>query len=120
MAKITGFGGIFLRSQDPAALYSWYREHLSLESGAGGFTFDLAQQKAESIVSFFPSASAYFPAQQPAMLNFQVDDLDAVLDRLAAAGVAVEPKREAYEYGRFGWFFDPEGNKVELWQPTEE
>ena len=53
------------------------------------------------------------------MLNFQVDDLDAVLDKLAAAGVAVAPKRKDYDYGRFGWFTDPEGNRVELWQPRE-
>jgi predicted enzyme related to lactoylglutathione lyase len=51
------------------------------------------------------------------MLNFQVDDLDAVLDRLASAGVTVDPKREDCDYGRFGWFTDPEGNRVELWQP---
>jgi predicted enzyme related to lactoylglutathione lyase len=52
------------------------------------------------------------------VLNFQVDDLDGVLDRLSSAGVVIDPKREAYEYGRFGWFTDPEGNQVELWQPT--
>ena len=51
------------------------------------------------------------------MLNFQVDDLDGVLERLSAAGVLVDPKREDHEYGRFGWFTDPEGNRVELWQP---
>jgi predicted enzyme related to lactoylglutathione lyase len=53
------------------------------------------------------------------MLNFQVDDLDAMLDQLAAAGVVVDPKRDTYDYGRFGWFTDPEGNRVELWQPSE-
>jgi predicted enzyme related to lactoylglutathione lyase len=53
------------------------------------------------------------------MLNFQVDDLDAVLDQLSSAGVSVDPKRKQYEYGRFGWFTDPEDNCVELWQPPE-
>ena len=53
------------------------------------------------------------------MLNFQVDDLDALLDQLSAAGVVVDPKREQSEYGRFGWFTDPQGNRVELWQPPE-
>jgi hypothetical protein len=57
------------------------------------------------------------PVSQPAMLNFQVDDLDAVLERLLAVGVAVDSKREVYDYGPFGWFTDPEGNRVELWQP---
>jgi predicted enzyme related to lactoylglutathione lyase len=53
------------------------------------------------------------------MLNFQVDDLDALLDQLASEGVDVDPKREDYDYGRFGWFTDPEGNRVELWQPVD-
>jgi predicted enzyme related to lactoylglutathione lyase len=63
-------------------------------------------------------SSEYFPASQPAMLNFQVDDLDGVLERLSSAGVSVDAKREEYDYGRFGWFTDPEGNRVELWQPA--
>jgi predicted enzyme related to lactoylglutathione lyase len=69
-------------------------------------------------VSFFKRSSEYFPAAQPAMLNFQVDDLDAILDKLVAAGVEVDPKREDYDFGRFGWFTDPAGNRVELWQPV--
>jgi predicted enzyme related to lactoylglutathione lyase len=71
------------------------------------------------VVSFFPKSSDYFPVSQPAMLNFQVDDLDGVLGKLAAAGLSVDPKREDCEYGRFAWFTDPEGNRVELWQPKE-
>jgi predicted enzyme related to lactoylglutathione lyase len=70
-------------------------------------------------VAFFPKSSSYFPVTQPAMLNFQVDDLDGVLEKLRAAGVVVDAKREDYDYGRFGWFTDPEGNRVELWQPPE-
>ena len=67
-------------------------------------------------VAFFPRSSKYFPVSQPAMLNFQVDDLNGVLEKLSAAGVSVDAKREEYDYGRFGWVTDPEGNKVELWQ----
>jgi predicted enzyme related to lactoylglutathione lyase len=69
------------------------------------------------VVAFFPQAAGYFPVTQPAMLNFQVDDLDGLLDQLIAAGVSVDPKRDSAEYGKFGWFADPEGNRVELWQP---
>jgi predicted enzyme related to lactoylglutathione lyase len=118
MAKVTGLGRAFLRANDPQALYRWYETHLGIPSSDGCFSFPKETQRASIAVAFFPRASEYFPASQPAMLNFQVDELDAVLDRLAAAGVSVDPKREEYEYGRFGWFTDPEGNRVELWQPA--
>jgi predicted enzyme related to lactoylglutathione lyase len=118
MAKITGLGGAFLRASDPHALYAWYEQHLGIGSSHGCFTFPATQQKAYIAVAFFRNTSDYFPPSQPAMLNFQVDNLDEVLDKLLTAGVSVDPKREQYEYGRFGWFTDPEGNRVELWEPS--
>jgi predicted enzyme related to lactoylglutathione lyase len=118
MPQVTGFGGAFLRAQDPKALYAWYNEHLGISSPHGCFVFPSADQKGDIAVSFFKQSSDYFPPTQPAMLNFQVDDLDALLDKLSAAGISVDPKREQYDYGRFGWFTDPEGNRVELWQPA--
>lgn len=117
MAKITGLGGAFLRTNDPKALYAWYAQHLGVSAPEGCFMFPHETQRAYIVVAFFPKSSEYFPISQPAMLNFQVDDLDAVLDKLAAAGVSVDPKREDHDYGRFGWFTDPEGNRIELWQP---
>jgi predicted enzyme related to lactoylglutathione lyase len=117
VAKITGFGGAFVRAEDPKALYAWYEKHLGVGSPNGSFSFPAETQRAKIAVAFFPKSSKYFPVSQPAMLNFQVDDLDAVLAGLEAAGVPIDPKREDYDYGRFGWFTDPEGNRVELWQP---
>jgi predicted enzyme related to lactoylglutathione lyase len=119
MAKITGFGGAFVRVENPEALYAWYVQHLGVTLSNGCFTFTKEEQKADIAVAFFKKSSAYFPPSQPAMLNFHVDDLDAILDGLSAAGVEVDPKREDYGYGRFGWFTDPEGNRVELWQPAQ-
>lgn len=119
MAKVTGLGGAFLRANDPKALYAWYEQHLGISASEGCVIFPQATQRASIVVSFFPKSSDYFPVSQPAMLNFQVDDLDGVLEKLAAASVSVDPKREDHEYGRFGWFTDPEGNRVELWQPKE-
>jgi predicted enzyme related to lactoylglutathione lyase len=119
MAKITGLGGAFLRAADPKALYAWYEEHLGVVSSAGCFSFPKETQRASIAVAFFPKDSKYFPESQAAMLNFQVDDLDGVLGKLRAAGVSVDSKTEDAEYGRFGWFVDPEGNRVELWQPVE-
>jgi predicted enzyme related to lactoylglutathione lyase len=117
MGQVTGIGGAFLRAKDPKALYEWYEKHLGLTRRDGCFGFDPAQQRARVVVAFFAANSDYFPVAQPAMLNFHVDDLDAVLDGLTAAGVEVDPKRDRYDFGDFGWFTDPEGNRVELWQP---
>jgi predicted enzyme related to lactoylglutathione lyase len=118
MAKVTGIGGAFLRAANPKALYAWYEKHLGISAPHGSFTFPKETQRASIAVAFFPKDSEYFPRTQPAMLNFQVDDLDALLDQLVAAGVSVDPKRDKHEYGSFGWFTDPEGNRVELWQPA--
>lgn len=117
MAQATGLGGVFLRARDPKALYAWYEKHLGLPKSEGGFMLPAERQRSVIVLAFFPQSADYFPVSQPAMLNFQVDDLDALLDILIAAGVPVDPKRDSHEYGRFGWFTDPEGNRVELWQP---
>jgi len=118
MASITGFGGAFVRSNDPGALYSWYERHLGLTRSKGSFAFPASTQRAQVVFAFFGQDNEYFPPAQKAMINLQVDDLDGVLDRLIDEGVTVDPKRESYSFGRFGWFTDPEGNRVELWQPV--
>jgi predicted enzyme related to lactoylglutathione lyase len=117
MASITGFGGIFLRANDPKALYQWYERHLGLVNAGGFHSFPAPTQRAQVVFSLFKQDNAYFPPAQKAMINLQVDDLDGVLDRLIAEGVTVDPKRESYDFGKFGWITDLEGNRVELWQP---
>lgn len=119
MMRVTGLGGAFLRAADPKALYAWYEQYLGITSAGGSFCFRRETQRAYTAVAFFPKTSQYFPVSPPAMLNFQVDDLDAVLEKLSAAGAVVDPRREDCDYGRFGWVTDPEGNRVELWQPIE-
>ena len=118
MANVTGLGGAFLRANDPKALYAWYEEHLGLKNTGGGFMFEAGAQRGPTVVAFFAKSSEYFPLSQSAMLNFLVDDLDGVLARLRSSGVNVDEKQENHEYGRFGWFTDPEGNRVELWEPA--
>jgi len=120
MASITGVGGIFLRANDPKALYEWYEKHLGLVKGQGAYGFPAPKQRDEIVFSFFKQDNAYFPAAQKAMMNLLVDDLDGLLDRLISEGVAVDEKRESYHFGKFGWVTDPEGNRVELWQPAGE
>jgi predicted enzyme related to lactoylglutathione lyase len=117
MASITGFGGAFVRANDPKALYAWYERHLGLTKSEGAYAFPVSTQPAQVIFAFFKQDSEYFPTAQKAMINLQVDDLDGVLDRLTAEGVTVDAKRESYDFGKFGWITDPEGNRVELWQP---
>jgi predicted enzyme related to lactoylglutathione lyase len=116
MASIIGFSGIFLRAHDPKALYPWYEKHLGLMNAGGYYTFPAPPQEGAVIFSFFKQDSTNFPLEQKAMLNLQVDDLDAVLDRLIEEGVTVDPKRDSYDFGKFGWITDPEGNRIELWQ----
>ena len=117
---MTSIGGVFLRAKSPEALYAWYEQHLGLPHAEQGFMLGAERVGAPFVLAFFSQESKYFPQAQPAMLNFQVNDVDGLLDRLTTAGVAVDPKRESASYGRFGWFTDPEGNRVEVWEPAKE
>jgi predicted enzyme related to lactoylglutathione lyase len=117
MASVTGFGGVFLRANDPKALYAWYERHLGLVKADGSYAYSAPTQHSKVVFALFKQDNEYFPQSQKAMINLQVDDLDGLLDRLTEEGVAVDPKRESYDFGKFGWLTDPEGNRVELWQP---
>ena len=120
MAKVIGFGGIFFKARDPGALTAWYAKHLGLQIEAwGGVRFDDDPQRpGYTAWSPFAADTTYFsPSTQPYMINFRVDDLDGLLARLRAAGAAVADRVEDGEYGRFGWVMDPEGTRIELWQP---
>jgi predicted enzyme related to lactoylglutathione lyase len=118
MASITGFGGIFLRADDPKALYQWSEQHLGLVKSEGAYAYSPPTQHARVVFALFKQDNDYFPPAQKAMINLQVDDLDGLLDRLTGEGVTVDPDRQSYDFGKFGWITDPEGNRVELWQPV--
>ena len=117
MERVTGIGGVFFRARDPAALGRWYADHLGIAlEDYGGATF-VAQEGDVTVWSPFAEDSDYFPREQAALVNFRVRDLDAMLAQLREAGAEVEDRVDEYDYGRFGWFVDPEGNRVELWEP---
>ena len=123
MAKATGLGGVFLRARDPKKLTAWYGEHLGLtvtDWGGVLFVWDecpAPEGHGATVWSLFPSGTDYFgDSGQQTMLNFRVDDLDALLTDLAAKGVWIDPKRQDEENGRFAWIKDGEGNRVELWE----
>jgi len=124
MDKVTGFGGLFFKADDPEALYAWYEKHLGLKrTGDGAVTFnwrDNADKGKEGITvwAIFPKTTSYcIPSRSNFMMNFRVADLDGLLEALREEGVDIDPKREDYEYGRFAWIMDPEGNRIELWEP---
>jgi hypothetical protein len=122
MAKAVGVGGIFLKAQDPKALSEWYALHLGIPAqGGGSLVFDGPEAAGMTVFAHFPMDSSYFgDGEQRSMVNLRVDDLEQLLVQLAAAGVRIDPKREDVSYGRFAWIWDPEGNRVELWQPPKE
>ncbi len=124
MAKAVGIGGVFLKVRDPKGLSQWYETHLGMGGrvSADALTFEGPESMGTTVFGLFTADTKYFgDGPQQSMVNFRVDDLDALLDQLAAAGVRVDPKREDYgDFGRFGWIWDPEGNRVELWQPKAE
>ncbi|HXY96352.1 MAG TPA: VOC family protein [Steroidobacteraceae bacterium] len=118
--RITGVGGVFFKAKDPKALAAWYRDVLGLPLEAWGgaaLRYDAPQHPPALIWSTFPASTTYFaPSTGDFMINYAVDDLDALLARLTAKGVAIL-KRADDENGRFAWILDPEGNKIELWEP---
>ena len=119
MAKVIGLGGIFFKSRDPDALRAWYAEHLGIEVNDYGAMFDEDEQRPGCILwAPFAQDTTYFGSSgKEFMLNFRVDDLDALLAKLRAAEVQVDANVQADDNGRFGWIVDPEGTRIELWQP---
>ena len=119
MEHVLGIGGIFFKARDPKALAAWYREHLGVPVEAGQTYGPLSSTGPGEVTvwSTFPADTGYFgPGLGTCMVNYRVKNLDAMLKQLRAAGVAVEDRVEDYDYGRFGWATDPEGNRFELWE----
>ncbi len=123
-ARVVGIGGIFFKAADPERLRAWYREHLGLEiTEWGGVVFETQSQSsagrpAMMVWSIFPADTTYLdPSSASFMINYRVDDLDAVLSALRAEGCTVDERVDSSELGRFGWVMDPEGNRLELWEP---
>ena len=117
MERVTGIGGYFLRASDPAALGGWYRECLGLDADENGLW---RPDAGPTVFATFETGTDYFGSgAQQTMLNFRVRDLDAMLEQLRGKGADVDKETQEMEgVGRFGWVTDPEGNRIELWQPA--
>lgn len=125
--RAIGVGGVFFRSTDSQRIANWYQEHLGLvienwgDTHGTSFKASDMPQNSFTVWSAFSHDTGYFgKSGQSFMINLVVDDLDAALDNVAVGGAEVIPDREEHDFGRFGWFVDPDGNRVELWEPPEK
>jgi predicted enzyme related to lactoylglutathione lyase len=125
MKKVTGIGGIFFKCKDPKKVKAWYMTHLGLNTDQWGTNFEWRQgadttKKGFTQWSPFSEASKHFePSSKEFMINYRVENLEALVEELKKAGVVVTDNIEAFEYGKFVHIMDIEGNKVELWEPND-
>lgn len=126
MVRVTGLGGIFFKCRNPEEMKSWYQKHLGIQSDQYGTRFewrytDQTDKKGYTVWSPFSDDTDYFnPSTKQFMINYRVENLKELINILRREGVQVVGEIEEYDYGKFGWILDPEGNKVELWEPVEE
>jgi predicted enzyme related to lactoylglutathione lyase len=128
MKKVTGIGGVFFKCKDPKAMNEWYKTHLGFETSQYGTSFDWHQvdptsgetKKGLTQWNPFPDTTKYFePSTKDFMVNYRVENLDALVDELKNNGVTIVDSIETYDYGKFVHILDAEGNKIQLWEPTE-
>lgn len=123
--RVTGIGGVFLKSDDPKSTQEWYQQHLGIKSGQWGGTFKWkkatdSNQSGFTAWSIFKSDTTYTdPSTKDAMINYRVENLEELLAVLKEEGVEIVGEMESYEYGKFGWIMDPNGYKIELWEPID-
>jgi predicted enzyme related to lactoylglutathione lyase len=126
MKRVTGVGGIFFKCQDPENIKAWYAQHLGFNTDQYGTNFEWRQasdpqKKGFTQWSPFAANTKYFePSTREFMINFRVEDLEALVPLLKAEGVTVLDEIESFDYGKFVHILDPEGNKIELWEPVDE
>ena len=125
MKRVTGIGGIFFKCKDPKKMNEWYNTHLGLNAGQYGASFEWYERpdsttKATTQWSAFAETTKYFePSSKDFMINYRVENLEALIEELKKEGVTVLDKMETYDYGKFVHILDPEGNKIELWEPID-
>jgi predicted enzyme related to lactoylglutathione lyase len=125
MKKVTGIGGIFFKCKDPNAMKEWYKTHLGIDAGQYGASFEWyedAEGKKKGLTQWnlnSEAAKMYEPSTKGFMINYRVENLEALVEELKKEGVTIVDKIETYDYGKFVHILDAEGNKIQLWEPTE-
>jgi len=121
--RVTGIGGLFFKTRDPKNTKDWYQKHLGFNTDDWGCTFwwkDNNENKCSTQWSPFPENTSYFePSKKDFMFNYRVENLEELLKVLEKEGVTIIGKMEEYDYGKFGWILDGDGNKIELWEPND-
>jgi predicted enzyme related to lactoylglutathione lyase len=126
MKKVTGIGGIFFKCKDPNKMKEWYKTHLGIDAGQYGASFEWyqdAEGKKKGLTQWnlnSEAAKLYEPSTKGFMINYRVDNLEALVEELKKEGVTVLDKVETYDYGKFVHILDAEGNKIQLWEPVDE
>ena len=128
MKRVTGLGGVFFKCEDPQQIKAWYEKHLGMKGDQWGFSFQWKEldkpdgsAPASTAWSPFKKESQYFnPSEKPYMFNYRVENLVELLKILKEEGVQIIGEIEEHPYGKFGWIMDPEGNKIELWEPKDD
>lgn len=124
MKRVTGIGGVFFKCKDPDKIKEWYKTHLGFDTSPYGVQFEWREEadstkKGSTVWNPFPDKTKYFePSTKDFMLNYRVENLEALVEELKKEGVTIVDKVEVYEYGKFVHIMDPEGNKIELWEDT--
>lgn len=125
MKRVTGIGGIFFKCKEPDTMKEWYKQHLGFNTDQYGTTFEWRkpgnpEEKGFTVWSTFKHDTTYFqPSSKDFMVNFRVENLKALLEELRKEGVQAVGEVQEFEYGKFGWIMDPEGNKIELWESND-
>ena len=122
--RVTGLGGFFFKTKDPDAIKEWYKKHLGIPTDQYGWSFWWKDKEGKNCLtqwSPMKDDTSYFdPSDKQFMMNFRVENLKGLLAQLKKEGVTVVGEVEEYDYGKFGWILDPEGNKIELWEPVDK
>lgn len=124
--KVTGLGGVFFKANEPNSLKSWYEQNLGLPCDQYGSLFTWRHKEDPDKLGYtqfsvFDKDTEYLnPGKKEFMINFRVENLEALIGQLKEDGMQVIGEIETYDYGKFGWVMDPEGNKIELWEPVDE
>lgn len=126
MKRVTGLGGVFFKSENPTKINEWYSKHLGINAGQYGFMFEWRQKENPEMPgttswSAFKQDTDYFdPSKKSYMFNYRVENLVELLKLLKEEGVQIVGEMQEFEYGKFAWIMDPEGNKIELWEPVDQ